>query len=157
MFGGINFPTIQTLNSLHWNWQGGGYFQTFCQLDIGALSIMATPSDGGGQTFSNQNTTSYFNPNPRHSPNPSSSCILGRIPFCHLTSSGYLLPGPSVQKQHQTPYSNHLHIAISSPEGPPDKVPPHSAAVAKRLGCRSTGLGKTKGHSDQHQLPPGSC
>ena len=114
---------------------------------------MATPSDGGGRTFSNQNIASYFNLNstsicPCRSPRPSSPCILGGRPLFHPNSHGFL---PALQNQQQPPfYWKHPT---------PDQVSPHSASATKRLWSRSAGLGKTTStsFSDQHQLPPGCC
>ena len=110
---------------------------------------MATPSDGGGQTFSNRNITSYFTLNstsicPSHSPRPSSPCVLGGRPLFQPNSDGFL---PAVQDQQQAAqYWKHPTA---------DQVPPHGASSDKRLWSRSVGLGKT--FSDQHQLPPGCC
>ena len=114
---------------------------------------MATPSDGGGQTFSNRNITSYFTLNstsicPCYSPRPSSPCVLGGRPLFQPNSDGFL---PAVQDQQQAPqYWKHPTA---------DQVPPHGASSDKRLWSRSAGLGKTTptSFSDQHQLPPGCC
>ena len=116
----------------------------FSQRDIGDLSIMAAPSDGGVHSFSNQNATTH---------NSSfgvchSSCrtpILRRGLLFHLGSYRHL------RSVH------HLHTTISNPEEPPGKAPRHGASIAKGLKCKSTALRKPTSQSDQHQLPPDSC
>ena len=98
---------------------------------------MATPSDGGGQTFSNQNTNTQ-----------NSTYSLG-ISSCHRPSWSLLFHLSSNQ---------YLFSAISILEEPPGKAcPPHGASAAKGIKWRSPALRKRTSQSDQHQLPSSSC